>query len=166
MIKIYNVHYHIIDVYSGSCAFLAFCIWRVIQNLRETILPSTKNYKEMNQCNVKPDYIVYLYVLTVINKLKKKKKMLSCFIMRWRNLSCWSYCFVSSVLFIFPPSSKEVIFSTVTAPDCPETLLYLEVLKKYCKFLEQIEMQDGWPDLWLDDISVISSLELLNAKSL
>ena len=45
-----------------------------MQNLRETmtILPSTKNYKEMNRCNVKPDYIVYLYVLTVMNKLEKK----------------------------------------------------------------------------------------------
>ena len=54
----------------GPWEFLAFYSVRVIQNLGETILPSTKNYKEMNRCNVKPDYIVYLYVLTVMNKLK------------------------------------------------------------------------------------------------
>ena len=67
--KIYYVHYQRAYAYKGTLTFLAFSIVRVIQNFRETILPSMKNYKDMNRCNVKPDYIVYLYVLTVINKL-------------------------------------------------------------------------------------------------
>ena len=49
--------------------FVAFYIVRVTEDVRETILSSTKNYNEMNRCNVKPDYTVYLYVLAVINKL-------------------------------------------------------------------------------------------------
>ena len=59
-------HYHRAYIYRGPCVFQSFYYLASDTKFERNHFAF---YKEMNQCNVKPDYIVYLYVLTVMNKL-------------------------------------------------------------------------------------------------